>query len=121
MRKQRTQRDLSGREIRGALVIDRASPFPCVSVRWNCRCLACRYRFTKLASSLVSGAVSPACPRCLSPLRAQHGTQGGLKGHACATCGERGHYRTTCGRAKRRDYTYQNNRRAKAREARLAA
>lgn len=89
--------DLAGREFRQAVVIDVAYGTKS-GTAWNCRCLVCNFRFVKNSCHLRSSATAPACPRCLAPLRAAHGTLGGRKGHPCSLCGERGHYATTCAR-----------------------
>jgi hypothetical protein len=44
--------------------------------RYRCVCLVCRYRFTKLRTSLLLSTPEPACPRCLAPRFAEFGRRG---------------------------------------------
>lgn len=89
--------DLSGRTLRGAVVIDRASAYGARGgIRWHCRCLGCGNRFTAFRQALLSPSSAPACPRCLAPLRSQYGKLGGSKARPCKRCGRRGHYQRGC-------------------------
>lgn len=67
--------DLSGTVARGAMVID---PGPIVdgNLRWNCRCLACKRRFTALRASMERESEAPVCPHCRGTWLAHFGARG---------------------------------------------